>query len=39
MGPARLGTVSDCNANYIPILSSERAPYMKKEIIVIEKKI
>jgi hypothetical protein len=26
--------VSDCNENYRPVLSSERAPYMKKQELV-----
>jgi hypothetical protein len=39
MGPARLGPVRDCTANYRPLLSSERAPYIKKQEIVRLKKI
>jgi hypothetical protein len=31
-GPARLGPVSGCTAIYRLVLSSERAPYMKKKI-------
>jgi hypothetical protein len=27
-----------CNAKYISVLSSERAPYMKKQVIVRQKK-
>jgi hypothetical protein len=30
-GPVRLWPVSDCTANYRPVLSSEREPYMKKK--------
>jgi hypothetical protein len=30
MGPARLSPVSDRTANDRPVLSSERAPYIKK---------
>jgi hypothetical protein len=30
-GSARLGPLSDCTADCRPVLSSERAPYMKKE--------
>jgi hypothetical protein len=38
-GSERLGTVNDCTANYGTVLSSERALYMKKQVIVREKKI
>jgi hypothetical protein len=31
MDPAQLRSLSDCTENYRPILSSERAPYMKKK--------
>jgi hypothetical protein len=31
MSPARLEPVSDCTANYRPVLSSERAPYIKNQ--------
>jgi hypothetical protein len=31
MDPAPLYPVSDCTANYRPVLSSEKALYMKKE--------
>jgi hypothetical protein len=31
MGPARLLPVSDCTANYRSVLSSGRAPYIKRE--------
>jgi hypothetical protein len=30
--------MSDCNTNYRPVLSSDRAPYMNKLVIVGEKK-
>jgi hypothetical protein len=30
-GSARLGPLSDCTANYIPVLSSERAPPQKQD--------
>jgi hypothetical protein len=32
-------TVSDCTANYRPVLSSERAPYMKKKESVKQRKL
>jgi hypothetical protein len=38
MGPAGLFPASDCTASYRPILSSERAPYMKKQELVRLKK-
>jgi hypothetical protein len=31
-GSARLGPLSDYTANCRPVLSSERAPYMKKQV-------
>jgi hypothetical protein len=31
--------VSDCTANYRPVLSSERVPYMKKQVIARQKEI
>jgi hypothetical protein len=37
-GPARLGPLCDRTASYRPVLSSERAPYIKKQVIVRVKK-
>jgi hypothetical protein len=39
MGPARLYLVSDCTASYRLVLSSERAPYMKKKVVVKQRKL
>jgi hypothetical protein len=39
MSPVLLVPVSDCTAYYRPVLSSERAPYMKKPLTVRKKKI
>jgi hypothetical protein len=39
MGPVRLGPVSDFTENYRPVLSSDRAPYTQKQVIVRPKKI
>jgi hypothetical protein len=33
-GPARLGPMSDCTANYTPVLSSEREHHFKNQAIV-----
>jgi hypothetical protein len=33
MGSERLGPVIDYTANYTPVLSSERATYMKKQVV------
>jgi hypothetical protein len=38
MSSVRLGPLSDCTANYRPVLSSEREPYMKKKEAVKHKK-
>jgi hypothetical protein len=38
-GLARLSPVSDCTENYRPVLSSERALYMKKKVDVKERKL
>jgi hypothetical protein len=39
MGPTQIRPLSDCTENYRTVLSSERAPYMKKQVIIREKKI
>jgi hypothetical protein len=39
MGPARLGAVSDCTANYRPVFSDERTPHFNNDAIVRLKKI
>jgi hypothetical protein len=37
MGADRLGPVSDCIANYRPVLSSERASFPKNQIVGLER--
>jgi hypothetical protein len=32
-GSAPNGSLNDCAANYKPVLSSERVPYIKKKIV------
>jgi hypothetical protein len=39
MSSAGLKPVSDCTANYRPVLSSERTPYTEKQEIVNLKKL
>jgi hypothetical protein len=39
MGPARVELLNDCTEECRPFLKSERAPYMKKQVIVTQKKI
>jgi hypothetical protein len=38
MGPAQLGPMSDCTANYRAFLSSERAPYIKEKTVIVKYK-